>query len=105
MAVVSCLVWREKSENRTRVSEDMEGPVAALQEAARQVAKVGSCQIALAKVTGRMNLIATKFCMAARRLHQLTSLSNLELFGIPSHPPPSGLESHATHFLRLLCFC
>jgi ATP-dependent RNA helicase DOB1 len=41
VALVSCLVWREKTDNRTRVSEDMEGPVAALQEAARQVAKVG----------------------------------------------------------------
>ena len=39
MALVACLVWREKSDAAARVSEDMEGPVAALREAARRVAK------------------------------------------------------------------
>lgn len=39
VALVACLVWREKSEAAPRVSEDMEGPVAALREAARRVAK------------------------------------------------------------------
>lgn len=40
VALVACLVWREKSDAAPRVSEDMEGPVAALREAARRVAKV-----------------------------------------------------------------
>ena len=39
VALVACLVWREKSDAAPRVSEDMEGPVAALREAARRVAK------------------------------------------------------------------
>ena len=40
VALVSCLVWREKSEAGGRVSADMEGPVGALRQAARHVAKV-----------------------------------------------------------------
>lgn len=40
VALVACLVWREKSDGAPRISEDMEGPVAALREAARRVAKV-----------------------------------------------------------------
>ncbi|CAL8466224.1 g5760 [Coccomyxa elongata] len=42
VALVACLVWREKSDAAPRVSEDMEGPVAALREAARRVAKVSN---------------------------------------------------------------
>ena len=41
VALVACLVWREKSDAAARVSEELEGPVAALREAARRVAKVG----------------------------------------------------------------
>ena len=41
MALVSCLVWREKSEAGGRVAPELEGPLAALREAARRVAKVG----------------------------------------------------------------
>jgi ATP-dependent RNA helicase DOB1 len=41
VALVSCLVWREKGDGGARVNEDLEGPVAALREAARRVAKVG----------------------------------------------------------------
>ena len=52
VALVACLVWREKSDAAPRVSEDMEGPVAALREAARRVAKVCQlCPLALEQVT------------------------------------------------------
>ncbi len=37
---MSCLVWREKSEAGGRVAPELEGPLAALREAARRVAKV-----------------------------------------------------------------
>ena len=40
VALVSCLVWREKSDWAGRVGPELEGPVAALREAARRVAKV-----------------------------------------------------------------
>ncbi|EIE21291.1 antiviral helicase [Coccomyxa subellipsoidea C-169] len=42
VALVACLVWREKSDAAPRVSEELEGPVAALREAARRVAKVSA---------------------------------------------------------------
>ena len=41
VGLMACLVWREKSDTGTRVSAELEGPVGALREAAKRVAKVG----------------------------------------------------------------
>ena len=42
VAVLSCMVWRERSDDTTQpaVSESLQGPISALREAARRVAKV-----------------------------------------------------------------
>lgn len=40
MALVSCTVWQERAEAGQKVRQDMQGPFAALTEAARTVAKV-----------------------------------------------------------------
>ena len=40
VGLMACLVWREKSDTGTRVSAELEGPVGALREAAKRVAKV-----------------------------------------------------------------
>ncbi len=40
VGLMACLVWREKSDSGTRVSAELEGPVGALREAAKRVAKV-----------------------------------------------------------------
>eukprot|EP00887_Chlorella_sp_A99_P001342 scaffold14.g1342.t1 len=41
-AVVSCFIWRDKSEASPKVRPDLEAPFAALREVARRVAKVGA---------------------------------------------------------------
>lgn len=40
VALVSCTVWQERAEGGQKVRQDMQGPFAALTEAARTVAKV-----------------------------------------------------------------
>lgn len=40
VGLMACLVWREKSDTGARVSAELEGPVGALREAAKRVAKV-----------------------------------------------------------------
>lgn len=41
-ALVSCFIWREKSEARAKVPHDMEGPYGLLREAARKIARAES---------------------------------------------------------------
>lgn len=43
VALVSCTVWQERAEAGQKVRQDMQGPFAALTEAARTVAKVQCC--------------------------------------------------------------
>lgn len=40
VGLIASLVWREKSEKGVHVSAELEGPVGALREAAKRVAKV-----------------------------------------------------------------
>lgn len=40
VGLIASLVWREKSEKGMQVSAELEGPVGALREAAKRVAKV-----------------------------------------------------------------
>lgn len=42
MALLSCFVWQERQEKRTRLKDKLQGPFAELQTAARRVAKVKS---------------------------------------------------------------
>ena len=40
MAAISCLVWQEKSDAAKKLREDLQGPYAVIQQAARMIAKV-----------------------------------------------------------------
>lgn len=50
VGLMACLVWREKSDTGARVSAELEGPVGALREAAKRVAKVCHAYLAHALV-------------------------------------------------------
>ncbi|WPT10693.1 DExH-box ATP-dependent RNA helicase DExH9 [Picochlorum sp. SENEW3] len=41
-ALISCFIWREKSEARAKVPHEMEGPYASLRDAARRIARAES---------------------------------------------------------------
>lgn len=47
VALVSCLVWRERGEGGAAVRPELQGPLAALREAARRIGKVPDFLLAI----------------------------------------------------------
>ncbi len=47
VALVSCLVWRERGEGGAAVRPELQGPLAALREAARRIGKVPDSLLAI----------------------------------------------------------
>ena len=43
VALVSCLVWRERADGGGAVRPELQGPLAALREAARRIGKARNC--------------------------------------------------------------
>ena len=47
VGLMASLVWREKTDTSARVSAELEGPIGALREAAKRVAKVCDTRLCL----------------------------------------------------------
>ena len=67
VGLMACLVWREKIETSARLSAELEGPVGALREAAKRVAKVcDMCLCFLIKpVCSDLNIVSSLFGLAS----------------------------------------
>ena len=56
VGLMASLVWREKTDTSARVSAELEGPVGALREAAKRVAKVRNICLGLLRRSSCFNL-------------------------------------------------
>ena len=63
VGLMASLVWREKTDTSARVSAELEGPIGALREAAKRVAKVCNIRLGLLK-----NLSCYKLAVVSRYL-------------------------------------